>query len=242
MKRFQLSPPHQILAQGGIWVVVNNEAKDGGYFCPGTNQITHLGLWNNSWEGIYAKNAPSQTSDRKAKTNIVELEKREKTTRAFFMKLKPSMYNMLGREGEPEDRVDFGFITQDVEQAITETFGSHKFSLVEKHYKPSEEEIPQVMPEENGEVDERREISLKNFLTTENMTAEEEREFLDAQPDEKLSYHLKYTELIPINTLMIQENIEDIEILQKELLAKDKKIEELEDRLANIEKLLAKLS
>lgn len=74
-----------------------------------------LGLSGNRWDNIYAQNGTIQTSDKNAKKGIRALTKK---ALEFVRKLKPKSFQMKkGTSG----RRHWGFIAQDVEEAMGET-------------------------------------------------------------------------------------------------------------------------
>lgn len=81
---------------------------------PSVNNYLLLGSPSYRWNCIYANNATIQTSDRNAKDDIKELTD---THLKLFSKLTPVSFKM--KEGT-SGRTHIGFISQDVEQAMSE--------------------------------------------------------------------------------------------------------------------------
>lgn len=91
-------------------------AKNMGYFYPenstATSAACRLGGPDHKWGAIYSINGTIQTSDKNAKTNINIINNKYLT---FFDLLEPVSYNFI--DG---DRTHLGYISQDVETAMTE--------------------------------------------------------------------------------------------------------------------------
>ena len=81
-------------------------------FSPVEDNKLRLGSPNKKWTTIYAHNGTINTSDRNEKEEIVELDSE---ILDFVLKLKPVSYKF--KEGK---RKHFGFIAQDVEEAMSE--------------------------------------------------------------------------------------------------------------------------
>lgn len=86
---------------------------DNGNFYPTVSGNQLLGTSSNKWQGVYAKNGTIQTSDERAK-NTIEYDMT--TYEPLFNALKPVHYKF--NDGT-SDRFHTGFISQDVEEAIS---------------------------------------------------------------------------------------------------------------------------
>lgn len=76
--------------------------------------IVNLGSDGRRWNQLYAKQGTIETSDRNQKTDIAEMSEVQEQ---LFNKLKPSTYQMLLGTS---DRTHYGFVAQDVEDALLE--------------------------------------------------------------------------------------------------------------------------
>jgi hypothetical protein len=86
-------------------VYVENENNDG---------KVKLGLSSRKWAQLYAASGTILTSDRNAKTNIVDMEN---TQEQLFNKLRPVTFKL--KDGS-SGRTHYGFISQDVEDSLGE--------------------------------------------------------------------------------------------------------------------------
>lgn len=73
----------------------------------------NLGNANAKWDNVYAETSQITTSDRREKTDIVELD--DETTKKLIMALKPSSYKFVT---STSDRTHYGLIAQDVEETM----------------------------------------------------------------------------------------------------------------------------
>lgn len=92
--------------------------KDGSYYplAPDIqNSTAQLGTSTFRWYRLYAQNACNTSSDRRLKENITVFGDKYRT---FFSKLKPVHYK---RKNSSNDKICFGFIAQDVEEALAES-------------------------------------------------------------------------------------------------------------------------
>lgn len=86
-------------------VYVENENNDG---------KVKLGLSSRKWAQLYAASGTILTSDRNAKTNIVDMEN---TQEQLFNKLRPVTFKL--KDGS-SGRTHYGFVSQDVEDSLGE--------------------------------------------------------------------------------------------------------------------------
>ena len=151
----------------------NSEYKD----------IGKLGTASLYWNAIYSKNGAISTSDKNAKENIEYMDDKE----TFFNSLKPCTFKF--KNG---DRTHFGFISQDVEEALKEN-GMTSFDFA-------------------GFC---KDLKMETFINDDG--EEEERIVLDDMGDEQYTYSLRYSEFIALNTHMIQKANKKTEQQQKEI-------------------------
>ena len=151
----------------------NSEYKD----------IGKLGTASIYWNAIYSKNGAISTSDKNAKENIEYMDDKE----TFFNSLKPCTFKF--KNG---DRTHFGFISQDVEEALKEN-GMTAFDFA-------------------GFC---KDLKMETFINDDG--EEEERIVLDDMGEEQYTYSLRYSEFIALNTHMIQKANKKIEQQQKEI-------------------------
>ena len=151
----------------------NSEYKD----------IGKLGTASLYWNAIYSKNGAISTSDKNAKENIEYMDDKE----TFFNSLKPCTFKF--KNG---DRTHFGFISQDVEEALKEN-GMTAFDFA-------------------GFC---KDLKMETFINDDG--EEEERIVLDEMGEEQYTYSLRYSEFIALNTHMIQKANKKIEQQQKEI-------------------------
>ena len=151
----------------------NSEYKD----------IGKLGTASLYWNAIYSKNGAISTSDKNAKENIEYMDDKE----TFFNSLKPCTFKF--KNG---DRTHFGFISQDVEEALKEN-GMTAFDFA-------------------GFC---KDLKMETFINDDG--EEEERIVLDDMGEEQYTYSLRYSEFIALNTHMIQKANKKIEQQQKEI-------------------------
>lgn len=84
-----------------------------GIFSPGTDNAYLLGFPNYRWQDVYSCSAVINTSDIREKQNIkYDLDVFDN----FFFNLKPTQYQFINNSS---NRYHVGFISQDVEQALT---------------------------------------------------------------------------------------------------------------------------
>lgn len=94
-------------------VINNTSSSDKAWsFYPNTSDIV-LGAASKRWGQIYSTKSTIATSDRKEKKNITIIDK----AKEFIMKLKPVSYMF---NNATSDRHHYGFIAQDVEEAMNE--------------------------------------------------------------------------------------------------------------------------
>lgn len=78
----------------------------------GNSGLINLGATNNKWNQLYAANSTISTSDRNQKKDI---ENMSNIQEELFNQLKPITYKMIAGTS---DRTHYGFISQDVEEAL----------------------------------------------------------------------------------------------------------------------------
>lgn len=161
------------------------------------NGGTYLGTSGVRWGQVWSSVAPNTTSDRNVKYDIDQFDDRYE---ALFKKLQPCVYKFIdGTSG----RTHSGFISQDVEDALSEVgLTALDFAAFCKDAKVKEIEDP-----ETGEV------------TTVDV--------LDEDGNPEYSYSLRYEEFIALNTHMIQK----LQSENRELKDKVSSLEERLSRL-----------
>lgn len=78
----------------------------------GNSGLINLGATNNKWNQLYAANSTISTSDRNQKKDIEDMSDVQEK---LFNQLKPVTYKMISGTS---DRTHYGFISQDVENAL----------------------------------------------------------------------------------------------------------------------------
>lgn len=167
---------------------------------PHANNTESVGTANAKWNLIYCTSGTIQTSDRNQKKNINELDDKYIE---FFKRLIPVSYQFKdGTSG----RTHVGFVSQDVEQAMTEVgISDLEFAGFCKDIKR------EIIEDEDGN------ITSDDIVYDENGNPE-------------YIYSLRYEEFIAINTKMIQlldDKITAQEQRIENLEEKFKKIEEI---------------
>lgn len=178
--------------------------NDGGLrwtLCPTSDGKIKLGLPNHKWDTVYAVVGTINTSDRKSKKDINDLDL--DTIRKFIMDLNPVSYKMI--DGT---RTHYGMIAQDIEETMNKLgmtpLDFAGFCKDQKMEQYTEKEI-----NENGE-----EVEVEKYKPIEG----------------EYNYGLRYDEFISpmIKVIQDQENrIESLESEVKDLKEKLSKIEAL---------------
>lgn len=148
------------------------------------NNTVHLGSSNGRWKKIYTGSSVDVSSDIRLKKDIA-LCKNESRLRKFFDNLKPCNYKM--KDGD-SGRTHYGFIAQEVEEAMTIAGMDYKDNAF----------LQKAPLDESG-----KEI---NYVTIK-----------DHKTDERIkdySYSLGYSEMISVNTHFIQELQAEVEKLK----------------------------
>lgn len=167
------------------------------------NNVMGLGSSNARWKQLYAATTTISTSDRNMKDNIRELTEIHKN---FFMKLVPVSFTF--KDGE-SGRTHVGFIAQDVEQAMTECgLTALDFAGFCKDVK-----VEAYLDEKSGEY--------------------EERPLLDEEGNEQYVYSLRYEEFIGIITYVLQDNVNEVNRLKKDM-------DELKNEISDIKSIIGK--
>ena len=157
-------------------------------FVPGANDVASLGSSNYKWKNVYATKCTGTSSDRNMKDKIIPLKDNEKWLQ-LFMKLVPVsfMFNSPG-----SDRTHVGFISQDVEDAMSELgMTSLDFAGFCKDVKTK------FIIDENG--------------------IEKEVPDLDSNGKEQYIYSLRYGEFVALVTLAVQDTINKQEELEERI-------------------------
>lgn len=105
---FKIQPPE------GNYTVTIGVTDNLWTICPWKDSALRLGVPNHRWEQLYSHNAAISTSDRNQKKNITPISDKYLD---FFALLQPVTYRFIdGASG----RIHVGFISQDVETAMTQ--------------------------------------------------------------------------------------------------------------------------
>ena len=167
------------------------------------DNVMRLGSSSGRWKQLYAATTTISTSDRNMKDNIRELTEIHKN---FFMKLVPVSFTF--KDGE-SGRTHVGFIAQDVEQAMTECgLTALDFAGFCKDVK-----VEAYLDERSGEY--------------------EERPLLDEEGNEQYIYSLRYEEFIGIITYVLQDNVNEVNSLKKDM-------DELKNEISDIKSIIGK--
>ncbi len=178
-----------------------------------------LGISNCKWSEIWCKqNSLTSNSDKNLKNSIKYMNEQDKLGN-FFLSLSPCTYKFNdGKSG----RTHFGFISQDVEQALAENdMTAYDFAGFCKDVKTE------------TYVDEKGREYTKEVLSE------------DGEPE--YIYSLRYGEFIALNTFMIQNLSKEIQNLKNEKQDLHEEINDLKrenqnliERLLHLEKIIEK--
>ena len=135
---------------GGVGFMQTEHANFDGYLRPDTDGRICLGREALRWYKMYASSACSTTSDKREKSNIVDID--EYPVEQLFEKLNPKAYTL---NIEDSGQKHFGFIAQDVESSLEE-LGMHEkdLGIIEHSY----------WTDENGEEKDRYSLSYEEFI------------------------------------------------------------------------------
>lgn len=180
-----------ITSGGNYWVGLSGddtnfrtykETADGSVYA---NGVTNLGSDTCRWKKLYAASASSTTSDARVKENI---EVYDAKIEELYSKLKPCSFTRIDGDS---GRRHYGFISQEVEEAVLDTgMEYHDFAPLYK-----------CPLDENG--DDIKAETISNYETDERI--------VDYQ------YSLCYEEFIPLNTHMIQKLQNENKEMRKEI-------------------------
>ena len=150
-------------------------------FCPGVSKNLQLGNASYLWGNIFSASSTITTSDRKQKKGIQPLTEQHFK---FFAMLQPVSFQFVdGTSG----RTHIGFISQDVEQAMTAC------GLTDLDFA--------------GFCKDQKVISIEN----------EDGTFIEQVVEGEYIYSLRYEEFIALNTYVIQKQQSEIETLKNEI-------------------------
>lgn len=149
--------------------------------------IITLGYATHRWSTIYSKSGSISTSDRNNKHDIKELLNEKH--RALFMGLKPVSFVLNNADS---GRTHFGFISQDVEEKLIE-LGMNGLDFAGF----CKDQAVNVIIKDNG-----KELVSKKFDDNGNPIYE---------------YSLRYEEFISLNTMMIQDTIRHLSLIESKL-------------------------
>ena len=104
--------------QCGFWLEPGNSSYPTGFFTPLGNGQCTLGTQAHRWMRYYGANADNISSDRRLKDDIEYLDKATNNIyENFFNSLAPATFTM---KSDPKKKIRFGFIAQDVLQAVND--------------------------------------------------------------------------------------------------------------------------
>lgn len=159
---------------------------------------TSLGSPSLKWGNIYADTSTISTSDARLKENVKEFDERFE---AMFMELKPCLYTFKnGSNQNLHDRTHGGYIAQEVEQSMN----NNGISAIDYAF-----------------------LCKDDVNTFENENGEQNNPFSSFGVNDYL-YSLRYEEMTPLNTHMIQKAFREIEYLKNENMKLKSRIEQLE--------------
>lgn len=187
-----------------------------------SNNTVYLGGSSARWKTVYLASQPNVSSDLRKKKDISYNVDDDEKLEIFFDNLKPSSYVM--KDGD-SGRVHFGFVAQEVEEAM-EVAGMDYKDCAFLQKTAIDENGEEIQPYTVVEDPENEGVFLKSFNIT------------DYENDDRIKdydYSLSYGELISVNTHFIQKVKNKTKILEETIIEKDKKISELEERLNIIE-------
>ena len=177
-------------------------------FRPNTTNVSSLGTSGCLWTTVYAKTGTINTSDRTKKHDINDLTD---AYEQLFLKLQPKSF--IFNDG---DRVHIGAISQDVEAAMQELgIEPEQFAGFCKDIRYEYTEFN----EEDGMPIEASKVPCK-----------------DEDGNVVYDYALRYQEFIFLTIHMVQKLYSRVEALEEENKKLWEKMEQLEDRLAALEK------
>lgn len=164
-------------------------------FDPDVNGNLQLGTANHKWGSLYAKNGAIQTSDRTLKKDIREIDDKYID---FFMHLMPVSFKF--NDGI---RTHIGFISQDVEEAMTAA------GLTDLDFAGFCKDKKTCRVQKTRQV---KAINEDGEETLETVVYFED----EVIPDEYI-YSLRYDEFIALNTLMIQKLMSRVAALEAKI-------------------------
>lgn len=167
---------------------------------PITNSYYTLGDSDYKWKQLYASTATISTSDRNQKKDIIGIEEDTRYI-DLFDKLTPVSYKFIDGDS---GRTHVGFISQDIEEAMTEV------GLSDLEFAGFCRDQKTAYNEETGE----------NELV------------YDENGNPEYNYALRYSEFIALNTKMIQMTREENKALKEKITTLEEKLSELEKKLS----------
>ena len=197
---------HITIQSDAYTLFLSGSSSSANFRCTDESGTLNLGTSNAKFNNIWAVNGTIQTSDRNEKTNFANFDSRHEK---FFMLLLPKTYQFIkGTSG----RTHFGFISQDVEEALVECgLSDLDFAGFCKDIK-TEDIYEEVYDEKTGKI---RRVYIR------------EEDVLDENGNPVYIYSLRYEEFIALIVHMLQKLYSEHETLK--------------DRVTDIEKRLSKL-
>ncbi len=161
----------------------------------------NLGTSSYKWGTIYSTSSTISTSDRNQKKDInyLNISKKAKKYEDLYMKLNPCTYMF---DKSTSDRIHTGFISQDVEDSLTEVG---------------------LTPEDFAAFCKDKKVVLSK---------DHEGNEIETEVPGEYEYSLRYEEFIALNTHMIQKTMKLVDELQQKLCAAEQKIAELETKIS----------
>lgn len=177
-----------------------------GYFRPTADNDSQLGATSQRWKQVCAATSSIVTSDRNMKENIEPLTDIHKQ---FFLKLIPVSFTF--KDGE-SGRTHIGFISQDVEDAMTELGMSDlDFAGFCKDVKTKVVKVTQPILNRDGV-----QLLDKEGNPRYEEVCEEVPD-LDDNGNEQYIYSLRYEEFIALIAYVVQETVNDLTATKNEL-------------------------
>lgn len=210
-----------------LFIAASNEADYRLFFgvessawtlCPRVDGNLLLGLPGKKWGQIYSTVSAISTSDRNQKKDIHSLS--EKYT-ALFTLLQPVSYRFIdGTSG----RIHIGFISQDVEEAMEQVgLSDLEFAGFCKDKKQKEVKTQRIGYQKDADgnpvTDDNGDPIEEEY---EDITYEDE---LDEDGNPVYIYSLRYEEFIALNTAVIQNQQQQIQLLEERLEKLEEKVE-----------------
>ena len=179
-----------------------------GYYDAGFNDKVSLGTSTNRWTTVYATTGVISTSDRNKKKEIKDIAVKYKK---LFRDIRPVTYKLRSSKEATHDRVHFGVVSQEVEELMEK----HGISPLEFAAFCKDQAFEYDTDEDGGEIPESKRVKL------------------DKDGNPVYEYSFRYQEMTMLNTSMIQDALNTIDVLQAEVDQQQRQIDTMEEQLAN---------